>query len=368
MGLRRRRSGRKQRPQTVACFVIPAFNEEENLPTPLRRPGADEPICSARARGSSSSTTARRTTRPSSSRPTPGPLPVELVRLEVNQGPGAAFRTGFTSALAVRRPGRADRHARGRHDRATSTRCRRCSTRSGAAPTSCSPTGGWWASARHRRLLSAGRRLGRAPHASGWRRARSRPSSASTGPRRSQRRLDRYGDRLIRERGFACKAELLAKLAGDRRAHRRGAGLARLDAARTARARCRSSRRCSPTGGCSSAHARARPNRSGCTRRRARRMRPTRRDRRRRHPRADRRAIGSRRPASPCRSTSARRTSAASSAPSTSTARAVDRFYHVVLPTRRSRRRPRRRARPRRPLALPADAGSASTATAGSSR
>ena len=35
----------------------------------------------------------------------------------------------------------------------------------------------------------------------------------------------------------------------------------------------------------------------------------------------------------------------------------VDRFYHVVLPERRSGRRPRRRARPRRQVALPADEG-----------
>ena len=42
----------------------------------------------------------------------------------------------------------------------------------------------------------------------------------------------RYGDQLIRERGFACKAELLAKLSRARRPHRRGAGRARLDPAR----------------------------------------------------------------------------------------------------------------------------------------
>ncbi len=82
-----------------AIFVIPAYNEEENLPRLFAdlesRPGlftAQQPHPRRRRR-------LARTRPPRSSRAYDGPLPVELVDLERNQGPGGAFRAGFAAAL-----------------------------------------------------------------------------------------------------------------------------------------------------------------------------------------------------------------------------------------------------------------------------
>ena len=199
---------------------------------------------------------------------------------------------------------------------------------------------------------------------SGSTRAPSRPSSASTAPRVLRARATTsYGDDLIRERGFACKAELLAKLArararGSRRCRSTStataavgeskmpvfptvAGYWRLHRPPAARARevvsCRVSR---PSVGIVGggilgltaayrlAAGRRRGSRSSSARKRPRRPR-----RRVRPRRAPRRPLLPRGPAD-----------------------------------RRPRHRPRRGARPRRPLPLPARPASASTTTAGSSR
>jgi glycosyltransferase involved in cell wall biosynthesis len=81
-----------------AIFVIPAYNEEENLPRLFAdlesRPG----LFTAHSRilvvndGSTDETAAIVSSYD-------GPLPVELVDLERNQGPGGAFRAGFAAAL-----------------------------------------------------------------------------------------------------------------------------------------------------------------------------------------------------------------------------------------------------------------------------
>jgi dolichol-phosphate mannosyltransferase len=79
--------------------VIPAFNEEDNLPRLFADLEARKALFPVGSRilivddGSSDAT-------PSLVRAYEGPLPVELVRLEQNQGPGAAFRAGFAAALA----------------------------------------------------------------------------------------------------------------------------------------------------------------------------------------------------------------------------------------------------------------------------
>jgi dolichol-phosphate mannosyltransferase len=80
-------------------FVVPAFNEEENLPRLFAdfeaRPWLLEPPGSRLIvvdDGSDDLT-------PALVRAYGGPLPVELVRLEQNGGPGAAFRRGFAEAL-----------------------------------------------------------------------------------------------------------------------------------------------------------------------------------------------------------------------------------------------------------------------------
>src|SRR5690242_16402911 len=79
-------------------FVVPAFNEEDNLPRLLNDlEGRPELFPNGRRLivvddGSEDST-------PDCVRGYEGPLPVELVRLEPNQGPGAAFRAGFAAAM-----------------------------------------------------------------------------------------------------------------------------------------------------------------------------------------------------------------------------------------------------------------------------
>jgi dolichol-phosphate mannosyltransferase len=85
-------------PLVQTVFVIPAYNEEDNLPRLFadleRRPG----LFSASSRllivddGSSDATA-------DIVEAYDGPLPVELISLGRNQGPGAAFRTGFHAAL-----------------------------------------------------------------------------------------------------------------------------------------------------------------------------------------------------------------------------------------------------------------------------
>ena len=95
------RTQAESRPQLL--FVIPAFNEEENLPNLFADLAQTSDLLGEGSRifivddGSADDTSALVEAYS-------GPLPVELVRLEVNQGPGAAFRTGFDVGAAVRRP------------------------------------------------------------------------------------------------------------------------------------------------------------------------------------------------------------------------------------------------------------------------
>src|SRR6185312_3566189 len=95
------RTARREPPQLL--FVIPAFNEQENLPNLFSDLLATTALLGAGSRifivdyGSADQT-------PAIVRAYDGPLPVELVRLEVNQGPGAAFREGFRSALECAKP------------------------------------------------------------------------------------------------------------------------------------------------------------------------------------------------------------------------------------------------------------------------
>ena len=105
----------RYRPTRPILFVVPAFNEVDNLP----RLFADlEAHCRLLPAGSrviivddgSSDGTDRLVESYG------GPLPVELVRLPENQGPGAAFRAGFDAALDGSAGDALDRHARGRHD------------------------------------------------------------------------------------------------------------------------------------------------------------------------------------------------------------------------------------------------------------
>jgi dolichol-phosphate mannosyltransferase len=198
----------ESRPQLL--FVIPAFNEEENLPNLFADLAQTSDLLGVGSRifivddGSADDTSALVEAYS-------GPLPVELVRLEVNQGPGAAFRTGFASALKCADP-----------DALIVTLEADTTGDLGALPQMLDEVrngadvvlADWRMEgvSAHRRLLSA---------AAGWVVRHSLGLEATTVSsffrvyRAStlEDASNRYGDRLIRERGFACKAELLGKLA-----------------------------------------------------------------------------------------------------------------------------------------------------------
>ena len=191
-------------------FVIPAFNEQENLPTLFNDLLQTSCLLGVGSQifivddGSVDET-------PALVRAYDGPLPVELVRLDVNEGPGAAFRAGFRSALECAGPG------------ALIVTLEADTTSDlGALPQMLDEVrrgadvvlADWRmvGVSAHRRLLSA---------AAGWvvRRALGLQATTVSSFFRVYRASTledasgRYGERLIRERGFACKAELLAKLA-----------------------------------------------------------------------------------------------------------------------------------------------------------
>ena len=195
-------------------FVVPAFNEEENLPRLIRDLEARPLLFPPGSRliivddGSEDGTADLIESYG-------GPLPVELVRLGQNQGPGAAFRAGFAAALE------------GAPDEALVVTIEADTTSdldvlpvmlgrvdAGAELVLASVHGGGQmiAVSRHRRLLSIGagyvvrRALG----------LDARTVSSFFRVYRVtllRRGLGRYGDAMITESGFACKAELLAKLA-----------------------------------------------------------------------------------------------------------------------------------------------------------
>jgi dolichol-phosphate mannosyltransferase len=195
---------------TPIIFVIPAFDEEENLPRlfadlearpALFPPGSRVIVVDDGSRD--------RTVDIAWSYA--GPLPVELVRLAQNSGPGAAFRVGFATALTclpedalivtLEADTTSDLDA---------LPAMLALARAGADLVLAS-----WVMvnvSRLRRVLSDGagvvvrRVLGVQAHtvSSFFRVYRASCLGAASA---------RYGDDLIRERGFACKAELLAKLA-----------------------------------------------------------------------------------------------------------------------------------------------------------
>lgn len=190
-------------------FVIPAFNEEENLPNLFADLLQTIHLLGDGSRifivddGSADAT-------PALVESYDGPLPVELVQLDRNQGPGAAFRTGFDSALRC-----------AESDALIVTLEADTTSDLGALPQMLAEVrrgadvvlADWRmvGVSFHRRLLSA---------AAGWVVRHGLGLEATTVSsffrvyRAStlQEASRSYGDRLIRERGFACKAELLGKL------------------------------------------------------------------------------------------------------------------------------------------------------------
>jgi dolichol-phosphate mannosyltransferase len=192
-------------------FVVPAYNEAANLPRlladlegrPALFPDGSRLIVvdDGSADGTAELVEAYE-----------GNVPVEVVRLGVNQGPGAAFRAGFATALA---------HCDGEEDALVITLEADTTSNLDSLPAMLSQarTGAhvvlaaWQmvnVSAK-RRLLSRGagfvirRMLGVDAHtvSSFYRVYRASALRAAS---------THYGDKLIRESGFACKAEILAKL------------------------------------------------------------------------------------------------------------------------------------------------------------
>ena len=203
------RGGRSALPPCI--FVIPAYNEEDNILRLLDDLAARPELFTTMGGrvivvddGSDDAT-------PELVARYVGPMEVELVALERNHGPGAAFRAGFTAAL-----GRCPDNA--------------CIVTLEADTTSDLDAlpemlqrvddgadlvlASWKMIdvSRRRRILSAG---------AGYvvRRALALDATTVSSFYRVYRgstlraASELYGDRLIQEPGFACKAELLAKLA-----------------------------------------------------------------------------------------------------------------------------------------------------------
>ena len=198
----------------MAVFVIPAFNEEANVPRLLAdlesRPDLwrDGGWVILADDGSTDDTV-------EAARAHDGDLPVEVLVAERNGGPGKAFDRGFRRALAFCPRGRADRHARVRHDE----RPRRAGGHAGRRARGRRRRARLASRQRRARervrpppLPVAGRLVGDPP-----RRRAGRQHRLVVLPRLPRRRCCTAATRptatmFIRERGFACKAEILMKL------------------------------------------------------------------------------------------------------------------------------------------------------------
>jgi dolichol-phosphate mannosyltransferase len=192
------------------AFVIPAFNEEENIPRLFADLECRPELFPPRSRvfvvdDGSTDRTAELVEGYA------GELPVELVKLEENQGPGAAFRAGFGKAL-LSIPGEAFIVTL---EADTTSDLDALPTMLAEASVGADLVLASWTMvnvSRKRKLLSAGA-------AYVFRRAlgidAQTVSSFFRVYRASmlRRSFAHYGSGLMRERGFACKAELLANLA-----------------------------------------------------------------------------------------------------------------------------------------------------------
>jgi dolichol-phosphate mannosyltransferase len=198
---------------TPNVFVVPAHNEQDNLPRLLAdleaRPGLFPPQSRLIVVDDGSLDATAELVEAYV-----GPLPVELVRLEQNQGPGAAFRAGFAAALGDS-AGEAlvvtleadttcdlDALPEMLARAVAGAELVLASVHGGGHMLNVSPT---------RRVLSyCASTVMRSALGVQARTVSSffRVYRAST----LREAGERYGELLIRESGFACKAELLAKL------------------------------------------------------------------------------------------------------------------------------------------------------------
>ncbi len=200
-------------PSWPRLLVIPAYNEEQNLPRlfadlesrpSLYTPGSRILIVDDGSRdGTAGLVEGYR-----------GPLPVQLVRMGRNAGPGAAFARGFDEALALH-DGEAfviTLEADNTSDlEVLDEMLEYAAAGAGLVLASVHGGGRMLNVTRSRRILSTGagvavrRALALDAHT---------VSSFFRVYRASVLRMAiaHHGDRLIQERGFACKAELLVKL------------------------------------------------------------------------------------------------------------------------------------------------------------
>jgi dolichol-phosphate mannosyltransferase len=196
----------------MPIIVVPAFNEEANVPNLLRDLAARPELWEGGRiflvdDGSSDGTVA-------AARAHQGSLPLEVIELGRNQGPGRAFDEGFRRALAVAGP---DELIITLESDTTSDldalEAMLATARQGADIVLASHhDGGQLANvSRHRRFLS--KAASSAIRRSAGLDART-VSSFFRVYRADMLRAGytRHGDALIREAGFACKAELLIKL------------------------------------------------------------------------------------------------------------------------------------------------------------
>jgi dolichol-phosphate mannosyltransferase len=191
-------------------FVIPAYNEEANLPRLFvdleARPGLFPPGSRVIIVDDGSQ-----------DRTAPlvenyaGDLPIELLSLGENQGPGAAFRAGFTAALEHCGD---DAFVVTLEADTTSDLDALPKMLEHAAAGAELVLASWTMQnvSRRRRFLSAAAGFV-VRHALGVD-AKTVSSFFRVYQARSLRTaMSRYGDSFVRERGFACKAEILANMA-----------------------------------------------------------------------------------------------------------------------------------------------------------
>ena len=190
-------------------FVIPAYNEEANLPRLFRdletRPALFPPGSRLYVVDDGSQDETVNIVESYT-----GPLPAEVIKLERNQGPGAAFRAGFAAALE----GTSGEALVVTLEADTTSDLDALPEMLRLARTRAELVLASWVMvnvSRFRKVLSGGaavvtnRILGvDAKTVSSFYRV----YRAST----LRKAAARYGDGLIREPGFACKAELLSKL------------------------------------------------------------------------------------------------------------------------------------------------------------
>jgi dolichol-phosphate mannosyltransferase len=196
-------------PRRPNLFVIPAFNEADNLPHLIEDLEARPDLFPPESRAlivddGSEDGTADIVDRYQ------GDLPIEVIRMGENQGPGAAFRAGFQAAL----DGCADDALVVTLEADTTSDLDALPTMIARAEAGAELVLARWVMlnvSRVRQALSEGagfvvrRSLGlEATTVSSFFRVY-RASILRAG-------FTHYGDELIRERGFACKAEILAKL------------------------------------------------------------------------------------------------------------------------------------------------------------